>query len=253
MKYSIALLALIIGCASALNLNEEWQNFKSFHKKIYSSSIEELKRFNIWKSNFDFINLHNQQADNGVHSFWLKMNQFGDLTNSEFVAIYNGFNQSLAQSLKKTKNTHDYNPDLQVPDSVDWRTQGYVTPVKDQGQCGSCWAFSSTGALEGQHFRATGQLVSLSEQNLVDCSRKYGNQGCNGGLMDQAFAYIKDNQGIDTESSYPVIFLKNYKSNFFIWFLISIKRQIKLADLSQKILELQILALLTLSLKMKML
>lgn len=80
-----------------------------------------------------------------------------------------------------------------------------MTPVKDQGQCGSCWAFAVTGALEGQHFRKTGQLVSLSEQNLVDCTSAYGSRGCNGGYIHTSFLYIRDNKGIDSESSYAYL------------------------------------------------
>ncbi|EER01533.1 cathepsin L, putative, partial [Perkinsus marinus ATCC 50983] len=90
----------------------------------------------------------------------------------------------------------------QLPTSVDWRNKSVLTPVKNQGSCGSCWAFSTTGALEAQYAIATGKLLSLSEQELVDCSHKYGNDGCIGGYMGAAYEYI-NSAGLDQESTYP--------------------------------------------------
>jgi len=156
----------------------------------------------VYMENRHKVARHNILFEKGEKSYTLAMNHFGDLLHHEFVALMNGFK---GKNFTKSGNGAFFMEpaNIELPASVDWRTQGAVTPVKDQGQCGSCWAFSTTGALEGQNFRKTGNLTSLSEQNLIDCSGKYGNEGCNGGLMDQAFQYIKDNKGIDTEEAYP--------------------------------------------------
>jgi len=200
----LAVLALAFSCTLALDvtLNHHWKLWKQANNKLYSDAEEHVRRAK-WENNLKIVQEHNIQADLGVHTFWLGMNKYADMSIGEFAKMMNGYNASLRTDGFQDCQQYARNPRVKLPDSVDWRDKGYVTGVKDQGQCGSCWAFSSTGALEGQHFKSTGQLVSLSEQNLVDCSGKQGNMGCNGGLMDQAFEYIKENQGIDTEDSYP--------------------------------------------------
>jgi len=154
-------------------------------------------RFNVWKANLDAIYLHNK----GNHSYTLAMNAFGDLTPQEFIGTHTGY-KHIDMGYLRSLNTDGDLADVTVAPSIDWRTEGAVTDVKDQGQCGSCWAFSATGSTEGAHFIANGDLVSLSEQQLMDCSKSEGNQGCNGGFMDYAFQYIIDN-GITTETAYP--------------------------------------------------
>ena len=107
------------------------------------------------------------------------------MTSQEFVRHFNGYRQSSAPS---TADAFHVNESVKsLPATVDWTTKGVVTPIKNQQQCGSCWAFSTTGSIEGQHALKTGKLVSLSEQNLVDCSYAEGDLGCFGGLMDNAF------------------------------------------------------------------
>ncbi|GAB6029476.1 Cathepsin L [Chamberlinius hualienensis] len=181
---------------------EEFKLFTLQHGKTYKDQTEEKFRMKIYNENKHKIAVHNQLFHQGQASFKLAMNQYGDLLHHEFASLMNGFKKT-NKTFRQQGSTFLTPANLVLPETVDWRSEGYVTPVKNQGACGSCWAFSATGSLEGQHFKKSGKLVSLSEQNLVDCSSKYGNEGCNGGLMDNAFQYIKDNGGIDTEDSYP--------------------------------------------------
>jgi cathepsin L len=200
----LAILALALSCTLAFDvtLDHHWKLWKEIHNKHYFDSEEHVRR-GIWENHLKVVQDHNLKADLGVHTYWLGMNKYADLTITEFVKMMNGFNATLHHQHTHTHAEFIHHPHIELPDTVDWRDKGYVTGVKDQGQCGSCWAFSATGSLEGQHFKASGTLVSLSEQNLVDCSGAQGNMGCNGGLMDQAFEYIQVNKGIDTEDSYP--------------------------------------------------
>jgi len=203
MKAVITLCLLFVGayCAPLLDEQNQWDLFKRTHEKQYNSLEEEAARRAIFQANLAKIQKHNLEADLGLHTYTLGMNRFGDLTHEEFKQQMNGL--KVSENVDFDRHTFLAPSNVVLPDAVDWRKQGYVTPIKDQGQCGSCWAFSATGSLEGQHFAKLKKLVSLSEQNLADCSGKQGNLGCDGGLMDSAFQYIKANKGIDTEESYP--------------------------------------------------
>ncbi|XP_012873933.1 PREDICTED: cathepsin L1-like [Dipodomys ordii] len=203
MNLSLFLAAFCLGIASATpkhdqNLDTKWYQWKSMHRRLYGSNEEGWRRA-VWEKNMKMIEMHNGEYSLGRHGFTMKMNAFGDMTNEEFRQVMNGFQSSKHKKGKMFQELLFFKP----PASVNWTEKGYVTPVKNQGQCGSCWAFSATGALEGQMFKKTGKLISLSEQNLVDCSHPQGNQGCNGGLMDFAFQYVKENKGLDSEKSYP--------------------------------------------------
>ncbi|XP_059289637.1 low-temperature-induced cysteine proteinase-like [Lycium ferocissimum] len=168
------------------------------HGKSYNSLDEKHKRFQIFKDNLKYIDDQNAIPN---RTYKLGLTQFADLRNEEYRSMYLG-----------TKTTHGrrrlssdrYAPKVgdTLPESVDWREKGVLVDVKDQGKCGSCWAFSAIAAVEAVNKIVSGDLISLSEQELVDCDTIH-NSGCSGGLMDYAFDFIIGNGGIDTEEDYP--------------------------------------------------
>ena len=182
------LLFLFVFCESTDNFNT-WVDTFHIHP---SDDI-----FQKWTKNDEYINKINQ--DN--KSYTLGHNQFSGMDEYDFSNYVKTVNFT-----NKIKNIIKINET--IPESVDWRLNNAVTPVKDQGQCGSCWSFSTTGSLEGIYAIQTGELVSFSEQQLVDCDNfRHGGKdhGCNGGIMDNAFSWINKNGGLCTEESYPYI------------------------------------------------
>jgi cathepsin L len=187
-----------------MDLKGAWGDWRQYFDKKYTTVEEEYRRFGIFLQNLQQIALWNTNSDNLAS---LRPNQFADLTTDEFVKYVHGGNGKCfagarpKYTIGNKVQTEDKLGDN--PASVDWTTKGVVTPVKNQGDCGSCWAFSATGSTECEYAIANGVLTSLSEQQLVDCSRAYGNDGCGGGDMDAAFKYIKATGGLCTEEAYP--------------------------------------------------
>ncbi|KDP31986.1 hypothetical protein JCGZ_12447 [Jatropha curcas] len=172
------------------------------HQKAYNKLGERERRFEIFKNNLRFIDEHNSEN----HSYKLGLTKFADLTNEEYRAMFLGTRVDVKRRLmtKKPSRRYAFKVGDELPESVDWREEGAVNPIKDQGNCGSCWAFSTIAAIEGINKIVTGELLSLSVQELVDCDRTY-DAGCNGGLMENAFQFIIQNGGIDTEQDYPYL------------------------------------------------
>jgi cathepsin L len=196
LKVAIFLCILIAFVAASTQTNAAFSKWVSQYKKQYKGTKEFSLRRKIFTQNLQLIQEHNAKN----LSFTLGLNQFADLTNQEFQSLY------LAKKFDATKysNKDAAAPEVQaLPTTVDWVKKGVVTHIKNQGQCGSCWSFSTTGNVEGSYAIATGSLISLSEQQLVDCSDSYGNDGCGGGLMDDAFQYIIAVGGLELESAYP--------------------------------------------------
>ena len=170
-------------------------NWREIYNVKFATPAEQNHRLRIFHLNF--LKIKGTKTD----SYTLGLNQFAHLSEPEFVAKYTGY-RAQSKKLKASNSVHQ-NTLGQQPTNVDWRQQGAVNPVKNQGQCGSCWAFSAVAAFESASKIGGFALYSLSEQQLVDCSGPEGNQGCNGGLMDQAFEYIQKFGGLETETSYP--------------------------------------------------
>mmetsp|Transcript_4695 Transcript_4695/g.6946 ORF Transcript_4695/g.6946 Transcript_4695/m.6946 type:complete len:352 (-) Transcript_4695:47-1102(-) len=217
MKYVLAALLLVaLVCFAVAVENKEldqdikvlYQTFLSKYNKVYATNIQEVeKRFKIFQQNVEKARAMNKKSSSESYG----ISPFMDLSAEEFRARYLSKSYSRSELAKKMGITHetmDVPKGANEPDSYNWADNGAVTPIKNQGQCGSCWAFSTTGNVEGLYFLKTKKLVALSEQQLVDCDHQCEpnnpqscDSGCNGGLMDNALRYVMD-KGLESENDY---------------------------------------------------
>ncbi|ENN81994.1 hypothetical protein HUJ04_006403 [Dendroctonus ponderosae] len=198
LLYSLILFFMLTAKNGAF-ATETFVTFQQKYGKVYQNDSELSVREEIFKENLAKIEEHNKQFQQNFVSYELGLNQFSDLTEAEFQALLTM--SPLSDQL--TKQMEKYNSEFDIktaPVSVNWAEKGVVTPVKNQGNCGSCWTFTTTGTIESRLALKTGSLVSLSEQQLLDCNRV--NAGCDGGVLPYALQYV-ESAGLTTEDEYP--------------------------------------------------
>merc|ERR1712002_456192 len=202
-NYRAMYFFLILAAFSCMVQADEWSEYKEKHGKVYATEEEDFEHWMIWAKNVESINKHN--SENGA-DYEQEVNEFTDMTDEEYGARM-GAVATDEEIDKAFAEGEEYVPaaNLEDPAEIDWRTRGYVTEVKNQGHCGSCYSFSATGALEVQWFKKTGQLISLSESQIVDCAGHFGNHGCRGGMPDRVYNYLGASGGDETESAYPYV------------------------------------------------
>ncbi|XP_028259618.1 cathepsin L1 [Parambassis ranga] len=212
----VAALLSVLLCGPQLVLADsdevvltEWEIWKSSNGIKYKD-IDDIQRRAIWEENKRVIEDNNRGFFRGMRPFTMAMNKYGDITRQEYQVLQGAMINAQFTKRGREVSARRLRNNARLLDNwfVDYRNMGYVTEVKDQGYCGSCWAFSTTGAIEGQLYKKTGQLVSLSEQNLVDCSKSYGTYGCNGAWMANAYDYVVNN-GLQSTDTYPYTSVDN--------------------------------------------
>lgn len=197
LVFSVAVLVVGLSQCAKRQDDFEWSAYKAEHGKSYQNVKEDISRRSIWMKSKKKVEEHNKKFDLGLTTYKKAINEFSDLKPQEMGTFY-GFKMGKTNQTRKTTKPRRRKI---LSEEIDWRDQGAVTDVKNQGQCGSCYSFSVTGAIEGQLYLSSNRLISLSEQQIMDCTGR----GCNGGSMMQSFDYIQEQGGIESEDDYPYV------------------------------------------------